>query len=79
MHLGDNSNKGSIMDKTFTYKKEGTETRTELLARIVQINDKDNKLSYKLYKQLRLKDKITDAEAYSYYRQLDEYVSAQHA
>ena len=62
---------------TFTFKQEGTETRAQILARIEQVysKDKDNKLLYKLYKQLRVKDKVSDSDAYSYYRQLDEYLA----
>ena len=61
---------------TFKFIQEDEQTRAQILARIVQLNDKDNKLSYKLYKQLRLKDKVSNEDAYAYYRQLDEYVKA---
>ncbi len=60
---------------TFKFTKEGTETRAQLLERIMQV-PMNSKLSYKLYKQLRIKDKVSDEDAYSYYRQLDEYVVA---
>ena len=57
---------------TFTFIKEDSQTREQILARIQQVHDKDSssKLLYKLYKQLRIKDKISDSEAYAYYRQL---------